>query len=64
MKRIRPVLTRDAGVRCAVCETHSRPLYVPWHQHAVGCAARAAELQRLQLELRPPVRAVSSIAAF
>jgi hypothetical protein len=62
MKTIRSVPTRDAGVRCAVCQTHSRPLYVPWHQHAVGCDVRAAELQRRKLELRPPPRAVSSIA--
>jgi hypothetical protein len=64
MKRISPAPTRESGIKCAVCQTHSRPLYVPWHQHAVGCAVRAADLQRLQLELRPPVRAVSSIAAF
>jgi hypothetical protein len=32
-------------VRCAVCQTHKRPLYVPWHQHALGCAVRACVLE-------------------
>src|SRR6266705_3597342 len=31
-------------IKCAVCKTHSRPLYVPWHQHAIGCSVRAAGL--------------------
>jgi hypothetical protein len=38
--------TRHSGVRCAVCETHARPMYVPWEQHALGCAVRAAVLGR------------------
>jgi hypothetical protein len=58
------VAPRDTGTRCAVCRTHSRPLYVPWQQHAVGCAVRAMELERRQLELRPPLRVVSSLASF
>jgi hypothetical protein len=49
---------------CAVCRTHSRPLYVPWQQHAVGCPVRAIELERRELELRTPLRVVSSIASF
>jgi hypothetical protein len=62
MRRIGSVSARDAGVPCVVCQTHSRPLYVPWHQHAVGCAVRTAVLQRPERELTPPARAVSSIA--
>jgi hypothetical protein len=63
MKRINPAPTRQSGIKCAVCQTHSRPLYVPWHQHAVGCAVRTVVLQRPELELRPPARAISGIAA-
>jgi hypothetical protein len=64
MKRISPDPTREPGVKCVVCQTHSRPLYVPWHQHAVGCSVRAAELQQRALELRPPLPVVSSITTF
>jgi hypothetical protein len=39
-------------------------MYVPWQQHAVGCAVRAMELERRELELRPPLRVVSSLASF
>jgi hypothetical protein len=59
-----PVGHLGSGARCAVCQTHSRPLYVPWQQHAVGCAVRAMELERRELELRPPLRGVSSLASF
>jgi hypothetical protein len=52
------------GSTCAVCRTHSRPLYVPWQQHALGCPVRAVELKRRELELRPPLRLVSNIASF
>jgi hypothetical protein len=55
---------RDFGVRCVVCATHARPQYVPWHQHAIGCSVRAAELQRRQLALRPPAAAASGLATF
>jgi hypothetical protein len=58
------VARTDSGTRCAVCRTHSRPLYVPWQQHAVGCVVRAMELERRELELRPPLRAVPSVASF
>ena len=58
----RPV--RDFGVRCAACATHARPLYVPWHQHAVGCSVRIADLERRQLALAPPPPAVSSLITF
>ena len=64
MQTASQVPTRSRELRCVVCQTHSRPLYVPWHQHAIGCSVRAAELQRRALELRPPLRVVSSIAAF
>ena len=57
-------LQSTAAVKCAVCRTHARPLYVPWQQHAVGCSVRAADLQRRDLELRAPLRVVSSIATF
>ena len=51
------------AVACAVCRSHSRPLYVPWHQHAVGCPVRAADLERRQLQLR--VQGVASgVASF
>ncbi len=46
-------------VACAVCKTHSRPIYVPWHQHAVGCPVRA-----LELEEQARLRVVASIAAL
>jgi hypothetical protein len=58
----RPI--QESRSACAVCRTHSRPLYVPWQQHAVGCPVRAVELQRRELELLPPLRVVSSIASF
>jgi hypothetical protein len=51
------------AVTCAVCRTHSRPLYVPWHQHTIGCAVRAADLERRQLQLRA-VRVAPGIASF
>ena len=60
----RPAQTGEARIRCVVCQTHSRPLYVPWQQHALGCPVRAADLGRRELELRPPLPVVSSIAAF
>lgn len=63
MNSISPVPTREPGVKCVACQTHSRPLYVPWHQHAFGCSVRAAELQRQALELRPPIRVGSRVAA-
>ena len=56
--------SRQSRVKCVGCQTHSRPMYVPWQQHVLGCPVRAAELQRLELELRPPLRSVASIAAF
>ena len=46
-----------------MCRTHSRPLYVPWHQHAIGCPVRAADLEGRQLQLRS-LRVASSIASF
>ena len=54
---------RVKSASCAVCQTHSRPLYVPWHQHAIGCPVRAADLERRQLQLRS-LRVASSIASF
>jgi hypothetical protein len=54
----------DFGVRCAVCATHTRPQYVPWHQHAIGCSVRAADLERRQLTLRPPAGAVAGVGTF
>ncbi len=54
----------QSPVKCVVCLTHTRPLYVPWQQHALRCPVRAAELERLELELRGPLRSVASIAAF
>ena len=47
-----PRVVETTSVRCAVCETHSRPRYVPWQQHAVGCGVRAA-LQRAEIASRP-----------
>ncbi len=64
MKKLSQTHGRNSGIGCAVCQTHSRPLYVPWPQHAVGCPVRALELQRRELELRPSLRIVPSIAAF
>lgn len=61
MQRISPAIP-TSGTKCAVCQTHSRPQYVPWHQHAVGCAVRTAALHH-ELELRPAVPALSNIAA-
>jgi hypothetical protein len=58
MNKLDQAPQRQAGVTCVVCQTHSRPLYVPWAQHAVGCPVRALELQRRADELRPlPVAA-------
>jgi hypothetical protein len=54
----------DFGVRCAVCATHTRPAYVPWHQHAIGCSVRAADLERRRLALQPPAGAVSGLVTF
>jgi hypothetical protein len=53
-----------AGARCVVCATHARPVYVPWHQHAIGCSVRAADLERRQLALRPPAGATSGLVTF
>jgi hypothetical protein len=64
MKNTSQVPVHQPTAGCAVCHTHSRPLYVPWQQHAVGCPVRAVELRRRELELRPPLRVVSSIASF
>ncbi len=61
MKTLSPVPQRKIG--CAACQTHSRPLYVPWHQHAIGCPVRAADLERRELQPRA-LRVTSSIAAF
>lgn len=52
MKAMIQATTPRSAVRCPVCESYSRPLYVPWQQHAMGCAVRAAELRR-ERELRP-----------
>ena len=64
MKYARQVSATDSRSTCAVCRTHSRPLYVPWQQHAVGCPVRAIELERRELELRPPLPTVTNIASF
>ena len=64
MNKISRVESLQSAVKCTVCRTHSRPQYVPWQQHAIGCSVRAADLQRRELELRPPLRMVSSIATF
>jgi len=64
MSRFSHVEGRQSRVTCVVCQTHSRPQYVPWQQHAIRCSVRAADLQRRELELRPPLRTVSSIATF
>ena len=53
--------TPHSAVRCPVCESHSRPLYVPWQQHVVGCAVRAGELRR-ERELRPTLLLVATAA--
>ena len=37
-------LGRTDACRCAACASHRRPQDVPWHQHAVGCSIRQAEL--------------------
>jgi hypothetical protein len=60
----KPQITRTFAVRCAVCETHTRPLHVPWQQHAIGCAVRIEELRRRRPELRPTVAGGAGIAAF
>jgi hypothetical protein len=59
-----PTRQSQTKTKCAVCQTHSRPLYVPWQQHAMGCPVRAAELQRRELELHVPLRPVTSLATF
>jgi hypothetical protein len=59
-----PTSQRPTATKCAVCQTHSRPLYVPWQQHALGCPVRAAELQRREFELHVPLRRVTSLATF
>ena len=64
MSKIAHNETLQPAVKCTVCQTHSRPQYVPWQQHAIGCGVRAAELARRRLELRPPRRVVSSTATF
>jgi hypothetical protein len=64
MKAIRHPAIRTSHTGCAVCDTHSRPVYVPWHQHAVGCSVRAAELQRRQLQMSPPLGAATGVGAF
>jgi hypothetical protein len=64
MKPVTHRPTRDFGVRCAVCATHARPVYVPWQQHAVGCSVRAADLERRALALRPPAGAASGLVTF
>jgi hypothetical protein len=64
MQTVSQVPDPESVIKCVVCQTHSRPLYVPWHQHTIGCSVRAADLQRRRLELRPPLRVVSSIATF
>ena len=51
-------------VTCAVCRTHSRPLYVPWQQHTIGCSVRAADLERRQLQLRAGRVAPSIASSF
>jgi hypothetical protein len=61
MKAIQVATTPNSTVRCPVCERHSRPLYVPWQQHVVGCAVRAAELRR-ERELRPTLLLVATAA--
>ncbi len=63
MKRISQPAVRDSGTKCAVCRTYSRPIYVPWEQHAVGCAVRTAALRSREPELRQALRAVSVIVA-
>ena len=64
MRRMIDQAGHDDHVRCVVCQTHSRPVYVPWQQHAVGCAVRAAELDRRELDLRPPLQIATSLARF
>jgi hypothetical protein len=64
MQTVSQIPHQQPVIKCAVCKTHSRPLYVPWHQHAIGCSVRAADLQRRRLELHPPLRVVSSLATF
>jgi hypothetical protein len=34
------------AISCLTCATHSRPQDVPWSQHAIGCAIRAAAAAR------------------
>jgi hypothetical protein len=35
---------------CVVCLSYRRPEYVPWHQHAIGCAQRAAAVASVSRE--------------
>jgi hypothetical protein len=61
MKAMIQATTPHSAVRCPACESHSRPLYVPWQQHAVGCVVREAELRR-ERELRPTLLLVATAA--
>jgi hypothetical protein len=46
MKARREPRNPHGQVSCPACLTHLRPLGVPWEQHAIGCAVRAAALRR------------------
>ena len=59
MKATIESLSAERAVRCAVCENHTRPEYVPWQQHTVGCLVRAGELARRGRDRRPPVSLVA-----
>jgi hypothetical protein len=52
MKAMIQATTRRSAVRCLVCETHSRPVDVPWQQHIIGCGVRTVQLER-DRERRP-----------
>jgi hypothetical protein len=41
---------RPIGPVCVVCLTYRRPEYVPWHQHAIGCSQRAADVAAISRE--------------
>jgi hypothetical protein len=47
-----------------VCETHARPTYVPWEQHALGCAVRAAVLSRREPALPASLRIARPLATL
>jgi hypothetical protein len=49
---VTPRVFEITSARCAACETNSRPRYVPWQQHAVGCSVRLA-LQQAEVAVRP-----------